>query len=123
MPLHPTVYGRLLEQRLEASGARIYLLNTGWTGGGYGVGKRIDIATTRRLLDAALSGELERAELRTEPLFGMQVPLRVEGVTPRALDPRANWADVAAYDAAAAKLQDLFAVNYRKFEPVSVAAE
>ncbi|KQW79147.1 phosphoenolpyruvate carboxykinase [ATP] [Devosia sp. Root413D1] len=123
MPLHPTVYGRLLEQRLEASGARIYLLNTGWTGGGYGVGKRIDIATTRRLLDAALAGELERAELRTEPLFGMQVPLRVEGVTPRALDPRANWADVAAYDAAAAKLQDLFATNYRKFEPVSVAAE
>ena len=123
MPLHPTVYGRLLEQRLEASGARIYLLNTGWTGGGYGVGKRIDIATTRRLLDAALSGELERAELRTEPLFGMQVPLRVEGVTPRALDPRANWADVAAYDAAAAKLQDLFAVNYRKFEPVQAAAE
>jgi phosphoenolpyruvate carboxykinase (ATP) len=123
MPLHPTVYGRLLEQRLEASGARIYLLNTGWTGGGYGVGKRIDIATTRRLLDAALAGELERAEMRTEPLFGMQVPLRVEGVTPRALDPRANWSDVAAYDAAAAKLQDLFATNYRKFEPVSVAAE
>lgn len=123
MPLHPTVYGRLLEQRVEASGARIYLLNTGWTGGGYGIGKRIDIATTRRLLDAALSGELERAEMRTEPLFGMQVPLRVEGVTPRALDPRANWADVGAYDAAAAKLQDLFATNYRKFEPVRAAAE
>lgn len=123
MPLHPTVYGRLLEQRLEATGARIYLLNTGWTGGGYGVGKRIDIATTRRLLDAALSGELERAEMRTEPLFGMQVPLRVEGVTPRALDPRANWADVTAYDAAAAKLQDLFATNYRKFETVQAAAE
>lgn len=123
MPLRPTVYGRLLEQRLEATGARIYLLNTGWTGGGYGVGKRIDIATTRRLLDAALSGELERAEMRTEPLFGMQVPLRVEGVTPRALDPRANWADVAAYDAAATKLQDLFAANYRKFETVQVAAE
>ena len=123
MPLHPTVYGQLLEERLSQSGASIYLLNTGWTGGGYGVGKRIDIATTRRLLDAALSGELERAELRTEPLFGMQVPLRVEGVAPRALDPRAGWADVAAYDAAAAKLQDLFAKNYRKFEAVKVAAE
>lgn len=123
MPLHPTVYGRLLEQRLEATGARIYLLNTGWTGGGYGVGKRIDIATTRRLLDAALSGELESGEMRLEPLFGMEVPLRVEGVVPRALDPRANWADVAAYDAAATKLQDLFATNYRKFETVQVAAE
>ncbi len=123
MPLHPTVYGRLLEERLRQTGARIYLLNTGWTGGGYGVGKRIDIATTRRLLDAALSGELEHGEMRIEPLFGMQVPLRVEGVTPRALDPRASWSDAAAYDAAAIKLQELFAQNFRKFETVSVAAE
>ena len=83
----------------------------------------VEVQATRRLLDAALSGELERAELRTEPLFGMQVPLRVEGVAPRALDPRAGWADVTAYDAAAAKLQDLFAKNYRKFEAVKIAAE
>ncbi|WP_421761361.1 phosphoenolpyruvate carboxykinase (ATP) [Devosia sp.] len=123
MPLHPTVYGRMLEERLEASQARVYLLNTGWTGGGYGVGKRIDIATTRRLLDAALSGELEAGETRIEPLFGMKVPLRVEGVAPRQLDPRATWADAAAYDAAAARLQALFAENFRKFEPVPVAAE
>jgi phosphoenolpyruvate carboxykinase (ATP) len=123
MPLHPTVYGRLLEERLRVSGARVFLLNTGWTGGGYGVGKRIDIATTRRLLDATLSGELDAATMRTEPLFGMEVPLRVEGVPPRALDPRANWADVGAYDATASKLQALFAENYRKFEAVQVAAE
>lgn len=123
MPLHPTVYGRLLEDRLEASGARVFLINTGWTGGGYGVGKRIDIATTRRLLDAALSGELDAAQMRIEPLFGMEVPLRVEGVTPRALDPRANWADVNAYDTMATRLQQLFAENYRKFEEARVAAE
>jgi phosphoenolpyruvate carboxykinase (ATP) len=123
MPLHPTVYGRLLEDRLEASGARVFLINTGWTGGGYGVGRRIDIATTRRLLGAALSGELDNAQMRIEPLFGMEVPLRVEGVPPRALDPRANWADVTAYDETAAKLQQLFAANYRKFEEVRVAAE
>jgi phosphoenolpyruvate carboxykinase (ATP) len=123
MPLHPTVYGRLLEERLKASGARVFLLNTGWTGGGYGVGRRIDIATTRRLLDAALSGELERTPTRTEPLFGMEVPLRVDGVPPRALDPRASWSDVAAYDTAASKLQALFADNYRKFEAVRLAAE
>ena len=61
--------------------------------------------------------------MRIEPLFGMQVPLRVDGVTPRALDPRANWTDATAYDAAAAKLQDLFAANYRKFDAVQVAAE
>ena len=123
MPLHPTVYGRLLEERLKASGARVFLINTGWTGGGYGVGKRIDIATTRRLLDAAISGELDDAQMRTEPLFGMEVPLRVEGVVPRALDPRASWADVDAYDATAAKLQQLFAANHRKFEDVRIAAE
>jgi phosphoenolpyruvate carboxykinase (ATP) len=123
MSLHPTVYGRMLEDRLQASGAKVFLINTGWTGGGYGVGKRIDIATTRRLLDAALGGELDQAEMRIEPLFGMEVPLRVEGVAPRALDPRANWSDVSAYDAMATKLQTLFAENYRKFEDVKVAAE
>jgi len=113
----------LLEDRLQASGAKVFLINTGWTGGGYGVGKRIDIATTRRLLDAALNGELAETEMRIEPLFGMEVPLRVEGVAPRALDPRANWADVTAYDAMALKLQTLFAENFRKFEDVKVAAE
>lgn len=123
MPLHPTVYGKLLEERLRASGARVYLLNTGWTGGGYGVGKRIDIATTRRLLSAALSGELDSAEMRIEPLFGMEVPLRVEGVNKRALDPRANWADVAAYDEMAHRLKTMFAENFRKFDAMKVAAE
>jgi phosphoenolpyruvate carboxykinase (ATP) len=123
MSLHPTVYGRMLEERLEVSGARVFLINTGWTGGGYGVGRRIDIATTRRLLNAALSGELDDAQMRIEPLFGMEVPLRVEGVPPRALDPRANWADVNAYDATAIKLQGLFSDNYRKFEDMKVAAE
>lgn len=123
MPLHPTVYGRLLEERLKASGASVYLLNTGWTGGGYGAGRRIDIATTRRLLDAALSGELDRADMRTEPLFGMSVPLSVNGVAPSLLDPRVNWSDGAAYDAAAARLQDMFTQNFRKFENVPAAAE
>lgn len=123
MPLHPTVYGRLLEERLATSGARVFLINTGWTGGGYGVGKRIDIATTRRLLSAALNGELDDAAMRIEPLFGMEVPLRVDGVAPRALDPRASWADAEAYDRAAEKLKQLFAENYRKFAPAAVAAE
>ena len=123
MPLHPTVYGKLLEERLRQSGAKVYLLNTGWTGGGYGVGKRIDIATTRRLLSAALSGELDSAEMRIEPLFEMEVPLKVEGVHKRALDPRASWADVAAYDAMAARLKAMFADNFRKFDAMKVAAE
>jgi len=123
MSLHPTVYGRMLEDRLKASGAKVFLINTGWTGGGYGVGKRIDIATTRRLLDAALGGELDTAEMRIEPLFGMEVPLKVEGVQKRSLDPRASWADASAYDAMAARLQTLFAENFRKFDDVKLAAE
>jgi phosphoenolpyruvate carboxykinase (ATP) len=123
MSLHPTVYGRLLEQRLEAGKASVYLLNTGWTGGAYGVGKRIDIATTRRLLDAALSGELETAEMRIEPLFGMAVPLQVDGVLSQVLDPRASWADAEAYDLAVARLQRLFVENFRKFDGSLQAAE
>jgi len=121
MPLHPSVYGRLLEERLERSGASTYLLNTGWSGGSYGVGKRIDIASTRRLLNAALSGELDEAQMRIDPVFGLGVPLAVEGVDPRLLEPRRTWADPHAYDAAAQKLLQLFEENFRKFGTVTVA--
>lgn len=115
MSLHPTVYGDLLAERLRASGASTWLLNTGWTGGAYGVGKRIDIASTRRLLSAALSGELDRAPLRVDPVFGFAVPTKVEGIADKLLDPRQNWTDVAAYDAAAEKLVGLFLKNFQKF--------
>jgi phosphoenolpyruvate carboxykinase (ATP) len=123
MPLHPSVYGRLLEERLRLSGASVFLINTGWIGGGYGVGRRIDIGTTRRLLDAALDGELDGAEMRTEPLLGMAVPLSVEGVPAAMLDPRRSWADPSAYDEAAARLMRLFSENFRQFEPEQAAAE
>lgn len=124
MPLHPRVYGDLLAARLNASGARTWLLNTGWTGGAYGTGRRIDIATTRRLLAAVLSGELDAAATRPDPHFGFAVPLAVEGVAPDVLDPRRSWADGASYDAAAARLVQLFADNFRKFEqPARQAAE
>ncbi|WP_082511850.1 phosphoenolpyruvate carboxykinase (ATP) [Devosia sp. Leaf420] len=117
MPLHPTVYGEMLAERLEQSGAQVWLLNTGWTGGAYGVGKRIDIASTRRLLTAALDGTLDNAPTRTDPLFGFDVPLSVEGVAPRLLDPRQCWADTDAYDLQATKLVDLFRKNFEKFGP------
>jgi phosphoenolpyruvate carboxykinase (ATP) len=115
MSLHPTVYGRLLAQRLEQSGARTYLLNTGWTGGAYGTGRRIDIATTRRLLGAALSGELADAPMRIDPVFGLAVPEAVEGVAPELLEPRRTWADPTAYDRQADKLLGLFEANFHKF--------
>jgi phosphoenolpyruvate carboxykinase (ATP) len=124
MPLHPKVYGRLLEERLKASGARTYLLNTGWTGGPYGVGKRIDIASTRRLLDAALSGELDDAQMRIDPVFGFEVPVAVPEIASRLLDPRQCWPDPVAYDAAAQALLARFVANFRKFdEDVTQAAE
>jgi phosphoenolpyruvate carboxykinase (ATP) len=123
MPLHPKVYGRLLEERLVASGAKVWLLNTGWTGGAYGTGRRIDIATTRRLLNAALSGELDAAPVRQDPVFGLAVPLAVSGVEPAVLDPRSAWADPAAYDAAAQHLLSLFERNFERFEPRLAAAQ
>jgi phosphoenolpyruvate carboxykinase (ATP) len=123
MPLHPRVYGELLSARLAATGAATWLINTGWTGGAYGTGRRIDIATTRRLLGAALSGELAAAPMRVDPHFGFAVPAALEGVAAALLDPRQSWADGTAYDAAAARLVGLFEANYRRFEDKAAAAE
>jgi phosphoenolpyruvate carboxykinase (ATP) len=117
MPLHPTVYGAMLAERLRASGAQAWLLNTGWIGGAYGTGKRIDIASTRRLLSAALDGALDHVDMRFDPLFGFEVPMSVPGVEERLLDPRQCWADGDAYDAQAAKLVALFRTNFEKFGP------
>jgi phosphoenolpyruvate carboxykinase (ATP) len=121
MPLHPKVYGQLLEARLIASGANVWLLNTGWTGGAYGTGRRIDLATTRRLLSAALGGELATAAMRQDPVFGLAVPVAVGDVDPVVLDPRSAWADPGAYDAAAARLLELFERNFERFEPRAAA--
>ncbi len=115
MPLHPSVYGRLLAERLKASGASTWLLNTGWTGGAHGVGKRIDIASTRRLLSAALSGELDDVPMRIDPIFGLAVPRAVAGIDTRLLEPRKTWSDANAYDQQAEKLVGLFVANFAKF--------
>lgn len=122
MPLHPTVYGRMLEDKLRESGASAWLINTGWTGGGYGVGKRIDLASTRRLLAAALDGSLDDVPTRTDELFGLAVPLEVPGVDTRLLTPRDTWADAEAYDLQAAHLAGLFRQNFEKFGNAADAA-
>jgi phosphoenolpyruvate carboxykinase (ATP) len=115
MPLHPSIYGEMLADKLRSSGATAWLINTGWTGGGYGVGKRIDIASTRRLLNGAIGGTLEAAPMRLDPLFGFAVPLAVDGIEPKLLTPRATWADTAAYDRQATHLAALFQRNFEKF--------
>nr|WP_155889416.1 phosphoenolpyruvate carboxykinase [Cucumibacter marinus] len=119
MALHPTVYGEMLKKRLEESGADCWLLNTGWTGGAYGVGKRISISTSRRLLTAAINGSLRSAPMRTDPFFGFTVPVEMETVRADILDPRSRWSDKDAYDAQARMLVNLFIENFAKFGEVA----
>ena len=117
MPRHPSVYGNLLKKRIAEGSVDCWLVNTGWSGGKYGVGKRMPIKETRALLNAALDGSLKNAEFRKDPNFGFDVPVEVPGVDGKLLDPRGTWADPAEYDAAAAKLVDLFVKNFAEFAP------
>ncbi|RUY71551.1 phosphoenolpyruvate carboxykinase (ATP), partial [Mesorhizobium sp. M7A.F.Ca.CA.001.13.1.1] len=116
MPRHPSEYGNLLRELIARHGADCWLVNTGWTGGAYGTGKRMPIKATRALLAAALDGSLKTAEFRTDPHFGFEVPVAVRGVDSAILDPRSTWADKAGYDRQAARLVGMFAVNFEKFE-------
>jgi phosphoenolpyruvate carboxykinase (ATP) len=115
MPRPPSVYGNLLKKRIADGGADCWLVNTGWTGGKYGVGKRMPIKETRALLNAALDGSLNNVEFRKDPNFGFEVPVAVPGVDGKLLDPRGTWANPAEYDAMAAKLVDLFVENFAQF--------
>jgi phosphoenolpyruvate carboxykinase (ATP) len=116
MPRHPSVYGNLLKERIAKGGVDCWLVNTGWTGGKYGVGKRMPIKATRALLNAALDGSLNNAEFRTDPNFGFKVPVSVPGVDQSILDPRSTWADKAEYDQTARKLVGQFIDNFEQFE-------
>jgi phosphoenolpyruvate carboxykinase (ATP) len=115
MPRHPSVYGNLLKERIAKGGVQCWLLNTGWTGGKYGVGKRMPIKATRALLNAALDGSLGNAEVRKDPNFGFDVPVSVPGVDSAILDPRSTWADKDEYDRTAEKLVQLFVDNFEQF--------
>jgi phosphoenolpyruvate carboxykinase (ATP) len=116
MPRHPAVYGTLLRRLIAEHGVDCWLVNTGWTGGKYGTGSRMPIKVTRALLDAALSGALKGAPMRTDPLFGFQVPLALQGVDPKLLTPRETWTDPKAYDATAEALVGMFEKNFAKYE-------
>jgi phosphoenolpyruvate carboxykinase (ATP) len=116
MPRHPSVYGNLLKERIAKGGVTCWLVNTGWTGGKYGVGKRMPIKATRALLNAALDGSLADAEFRQDPNFGFMVPIAVEGVDGGILHPRDTWADKAAYDVTAQNLVRQFIDNFAQFE-------
>ena len=127
MPRHPSVYGNLLRKRIAHGGVDCWLVNTGWTGGQYGTGSRMPIKVTRALLNAALSGKLKQAEFRKDAVFGFDVPVVVDGVDPKILDPRATWASASDYDQAARGLADRFRRNFTQFvahvdESISAAA-
>ena len=116
MPCHPSEYGNLLRELIAEHGVDCWLVNTGWTGGAYGVGHRMPIKATRALLAAALDGSLNDAQFRIDANFGFAVPIAVPGVEFKILDPRSTWADGNAYDRQAEKLVDMFVTNFARFE-------
>lgn len=112
---HPTKYAEMLGQLLKEHGSQVWLVNTGWSGGPYGVGKRMKLSYTRAMVRAALDGSLSQAPFAADPVFGLQLPQAVSGVPSEVLDPRRTWSDSAAYDAQASKLAGMFRENIKKF--------
>jgi len=113
---HPSKYAELLAAKMRQHGARVWLVNTGWSGGAYGTGKRISLGHTRAILDAIHDGALVRAKTERDPVFGFDVVTECPGVPAALLTPRSVWSDPARYDAAAAKLAVLFRENFRTYE-------
>jgi len=111
----PSVYAEMLGEKIEKHGSRVWLVNTGWTGGAYGEGHRMKLSHTRAMVRAALAGDLDDVETTPDPIFGVHVPNNVPGVPDEVLQPRGTWKDVAAYDAQARKLAGMFRENFEKF--------
>lgn len=116
LPLPPSTYSTMLSEKIREHGTRCYLINTGWSGGPYGTGERIDLAHTRQMVRAAMAGELDGVETWKEPIFGLNIPSEVPGVPGVILDPKATWSDKSAYDEKARQLAGLFRENFTKFE-------
>lgn len=116
LPLPATTYSKMLAKRMREHNVPCYLINTGWSGGPYGVGERVDITATRQMVRAAIEGNLAEAETKKDPFFGLNVPIKLEGVPTEILDPKDTWEDKDAYDEQAKKLADLFRENFKKFE-------
>lgn len=115
LPLHPTVYSKALSSKIKKHSAQVFLVNTGWSGGPFGVGQRFDLDVTRAIISAALSGDLEEAPTKEDPVFGLHVPTQIDGVPSELLVPRDTWNDPAAYDAKAKQLAERFVDNFEKF--------
>jgi phosphoenolpyruvate carboxykinase (ATP) len=115
LPRHPTVYAHMLGEKLAAHKARVWLVNTGWSGGPVGIGSRMKIAYTRAMVHAALNGSLANVRAEIDPIFGLRMPVECPGVPAGVLNPRNIWADAAAYDRKARELAALFVKNFELY--------
>ena len=115
LPLHPTKYADMLGVKMKKHDVRVWLVNTGWSGGAYGTGERMKLKFTRAMITAALRGELDKVDYKEHPVFGMHMPLTCPNVPAEILDPRSTWKDKSAYDATAEKLAKQFNDNFSKY--------
>jgi phosphoenolpyruvate carboxykinase (ATP) len=115
LPLHPTRYAEMLGEKIKEHKVNIWLVNTGWNGGGYGVGRRMKLKYTRAMITAALEGELDNVSFHQHSVFGMMMPNECPGVPPQMLSAKFTWEDKGAYDATARKLADYFINNFEKY--------
>jgi len=122
LPLTASTYAAMLGERIDEHKARVFLVNTGWTGGPYGIGKRMDLAYTRAMVEAATSGALDDVATKQHPIFNLEVPVSCPGVPDAVLDPQATWSDPDAYETKARELARMFADNFERFKD-SVPAE
>jgi phosphoenolpyruvate carboxykinase (ATP) len=116
LPLHPGKYASMLGEKIKENNVNVWMINTGWSGGPYGIGKRIQLSYTRAMITAALQEELAEVEFIVHPIFGMQIPLSCTDVPAEILDPKNTWADTAAYDTKAKELANLFIANFEKYK-------
>ncbi|MEC3605468.1 phosphoenolpyruvate carboxykinase (ATP) [Bacillus glycinifermentans] len=115
LPLPAHVYAEMLGKKIDEHGVSVFLVNTGWTGGGYGVGERMSLAYTRAMVRAAIEGDLDNTEMRTDRIFGLHTPIHVPGVPDQVLDPAKTWADEKEYEEKAIRLANEFKKNFKKF--------
>jgi phosphoenolpyruvate carboxykinase (ATP) len=115
LPLHPTVYAKLLGEKIDKHGVDVYLVNTGWTGGAYGIGSRMSIKATRACINAILDGSIENEEFEQTPIFGLSIPKKLEGVETAVLNPVNTWKNKSLFEASQKELAGMFIENFKKY--------
>jgi phosphoenolpyruvate carboxykinase (ATP) len=116
LPLHPAKYAEMLGEKLNGSDIKVWLVNTGWTGGPYGIGSRMKLSYTRAMITAAIEGKLDNVVFDTLQVFNLSIPTNCEGVPSEILNPRNTWSDVSEYDRACTSLANEFVENFRQFQ-------